>query len=136
MALSHPPQHAYPGTPIDLKPAGESLAEAKTVAIVKEATFEAIRMVVRKGHEIPEHQVEGAITIYCLSGQIAFTARGQTHELSAGQWLFLLGNEPHAILGIEDSSLLLTILFPLSSQQPQDSTGQPATQNPVYPHTP
>lgn len=136
MAQTHPPQHAYPGTPIDLQPAGESLCEAKTVALVKEATFEAIRMVVRKGHEIPEHQVEGAITIYCLSGQIAFTARSQTHELNAGQWLFLLGNEPHAILGIEDSSLLLTILFPLSSQPPQDSPGQPATQNLVYPHTP
>lgn len=136
MAQSHPPQHAYPGTPIDLQPAGESLAEAKTVAIVKEATFEAIRMVVRKGHEIPEHQVEGAITIYCLSGQIAFTARGQTHELNAGQWLFLLGNEPHAILGIEDSSLLLTILFPSSNQQSHVFAELPSTRNPVYPHTP
>ena len=112
MAITHPPEHAYPGMPVDLRPVGESLAEATTVALVKEETFEAIRMVVRKGHEIADHQVAGAITIYCLDGRIAFTARGETHDLKAGHWLFLLGNEPHSLLGIEDSSLLLTILFP------------------------
>lgn len=136
MAYTRPPQHAYPGTPFDLQHLEESLAEATTVALVKETTFEAIRMVVRKGHEIPEHQVDGAITIYCLSGRIAFTARGQTHELKAGQWLFLLGDEPHAILGIEDSSLLLTIVFPVSNEQPQVSAGLPGQRNPVYPHSP
>ena len=94
------------------------------------------RSVVRKGQEIPEHQVEGAITIYCLDGRIAFTARGQTHDLKAGHWLFLLGKEPHSLLGIEDSSLLLTILFPKSSQKRQDSAEPQATGNPVYPHSP
>lgn len=136
MAITHPPQHAYPGRPVDLRPVGESLAEATTVPLVKEETFEAIRMVVRKGHEIPDHQVGGAITIYCLDGRIAFTARGQTHDLKAGHWLFLLGNEPHTLLGIEDSSLLLTILFPRSSQERQVSAEPPEPENPVYPHAP
>ncbi len=117
MSDTHPLQHAYPGMPVDLRTVGESLGNGTTVALVKEQTFEAIRMVVGKGHKIPEHQVEGAITIYCLDGRIAFTARDHTHELRAGHWLFLLGNEPHAILGIEDSSLLLTILFPSSTRQ-------------------
>ena len=112
MSITRPPQHAYPGTPFDLRPEGASLSEAKTFPLVKEETFEAIRMVIRKGQEMPEHQAEGAITIYCLDGRIAFTARGQTHDLKAGHWLFLLGNEPHSLLGIEDSSVLLTILFP------------------------
>ncbi len=136
MAITHPPQHAYPGRPFDLRPEGGSLAEANTFPLVKEETFEAIRMVVRKGHEIPDHQVEGAITIYCLDGWIAFTACGQTHDLKAGQWLFLLGNEPHSLLGIEDSSLLLTILFPRSIQERQVSAEPPEPGNPVYPHSP
>jgi quercetin dioxygenase-like cupin family protein len=112
MAITHPPSHAYPGMPVDLRPAGESLAEAATTPLVKQKTFEAIRLVIHKGQELPEHQVAGAITIYCLDGRIAFTAGGQTHDLKAGHWLFLLGNEPHSLRGIEDSSLLLTILFP------------------------
>lgn len=117
MAITHPPQHAYPGMPVDLRPVGESLTEATTVPLVKEEMFEAIRMVIRKGHEMPEHQVKGAITIYCLDGRIAFTARGQTHDLTAGHWLYLLGNEPHSVRGIEDSSMLLTILFPRSREE-------------------
>jgi quercetin dioxygenase-like cupin family protein len=79
--------------------------------------FEAIRMVIHKGHEMAGHQVDGPITFYCLDGQIAFTARGQIHELKAGQWLFLLGGEPHSLHAIEDSSFLLTILFPRTNKE-------------------
>ena len=119
METTHPPQHAYPGMPFDLRPGGASLAEAKTFPLVKEEAFEAIRMVIRKGRELPAHQTEGAITIYCLEGRIAFTACGQTHDLRAGHWLFLLGGEPHSLRGIEDSSFLLTILFPRASEKRQ-----------------
>ena len=69
-------------------------------------------MVIPKGHEMSRHQVEGAITIYCLDGRIAFTTGGKTHDLKAGHWLFLLGNEPHSLVGVEDASVLLTIIFP------------------------
>jgi quercetin dioxygenase-like cupin family protein len=103
--------HASPGMPVDLRPAEESLSEAKSAALVKEARFEAIRMVIPKGHEISRHQVEGAITIYCLDGRIAFTACGKLHDLKAGHWLYLLGNEPHALRGVEDSLVLLTMMF-------------------------
>jgi len=112
MTITHPPQHAYPGMPFNLRPEGASLADATTFPLVKEESFEAIRMVIHQGHEISNHQVEGAITIYCLDGRIAFTANGETRDLKAGHWLFLPGNEPHSLRGIEDSSLLLTILSP------------------------
>ena len=133
MANTHPPQHAYPGMPVDLRPEGASLSTAKTFPLVKETMFEAIRMVLRKDREMANHQVEGPITIYCLDGQIAFTARGQTHELKAGQWLFLLGDEPHSLRAIEDSSFLLTILFPRSSGERQAEASSP---EPGYPNLP
>ena len=116
MTNTRPPQHAYPGRPFNLRPEGASLSEATTFPLVKEELFEAIRMVIRKDHEISAHQVAGAITIYCLEGRVAFTARGETHDLKAGHWLFLLGDEPHSLRGIEDSLLLLTILLPHSRQ--------------------
>jgi quercetin dioxygenase-like cupin family protein len=136
MAATHPPQHAYPGRPVDLRPEGASLATATTFPLVKESAFEAIRMVLRKDHEIAGHQVAGPITVYCLDGQIAFTARGQTHDLRAGHWLFLLGNEPHALRAIEDSSFLLTILFPLTGDKPSGQSASPETGQPVYPRFP
>jgi quercetin dioxygenase-like cupin family protein len=133
VANTHPPQHAYPGMPVDLRPEGASLSTAKTFPLVKETMFEAIRMVLRKGREMVGHQVDGPITIYCLDGLIAFTARGQTHELRAGQWLFLLSDEPHSLCAIEDSSFLLTILFPRPNEERQ---AEASLSEPVYPTLP
>ena len=48
----------------------------------------------------------------CLEGRVAFTVQGKTQELVGGELLYLSGNEPHAVKGIEDSSLLVTILLP------------------------
>lgn len=61
--------------------------------------------------EIPTHQVAGEITVRCLEGQVAFTAGESTRDLEAGQLLLLAGNAPHALRGIEDASLLVTILL-------------------------
>lgn len=104
--------HAAPGVPLDLQPPGEVLSEARTNALVKSEAFEAIRLVVPKGHEVcRDHRVDGPITVQCLKGQIAFTSDGDTHSVPEGHWLFLPGGVPHTIAGVEESLVLLTILF-------------------------
>lgn len=104
--------HASPGMPVDLRPPGEVVSEARTNALVKNEAFEAIRVAVPKGHEVcHNHQVEGPITVQCLEGEIAFTADGDTRAVRAGQWLFLPGGVPHTIKGVEDSLMLLTVMF-------------------------
>jgi quercetin dioxygenase-like cupin family protein len=50
--------------------------------------------------------------VHCLEGRVAFTALGTTQILESGKLLDLPSGEPHAIKGIEDASLLLTILVP------------------------
>lgn len=105
--------HAAPGIPVNLQPEGEDLSRSVTNALVKTGDFEAIRMVVPRGHEVcRNHQVDGPITVHCLKGRIAFTADGETHSVPASCWLFLPGKVPHTISGVEDSVLLLTIMFP------------------------
>ena len=69
------------------------------------------------------------MTIYCLDGRIAFTSGGQTRDLMAGHWLYLLGDELHSLRGIEDSSFLLTILFPRSSEERHTRAGSPERRN-------
>jgi quercetin dioxygenase-like cupin family protein len=99
--------------PVDLRPQGETLTEARTVALVKNNTFEAIRLVIPGGHEVcHDHQVEGTLTVLCLEGRIAFTTEGATRELPAGHWLFLTGGVPHTVRGLDESVVLLTVLFP------------------------
>lgn len=104
--------HAAPGIPVDLQPQGEVLSEARTNALVKNEAFEAIRVVIPEGHEVcHNHRVEGPLTVFCLKGQIAFTADGDTRNVREGHWLFLPGGVPHTIVGVEDSVILLTVMF-------------------------
>ena len=102
---------AKPGEAVDLRPLGRDLKEARTSAIVKTDRFEAIRLIVPAGREIPSHSVPGNITLHCLEGRVALGLPASTLDLKSGDWVYLAGGEPHSVKGVEDSSLLLTILF-------------------------
>ena len=73
--------------------------------------LEVIRLVIPAGKHIPEHRAPGEITVQCLEGRVAFKAGNVTRDLEAGQLLYLSSAEPHSLSGIEDSSVLLTILL-------------------------
>jgi quercetin dioxygenase-like cupin family protein len=104
--------HANPGMPVDLRPLGDALAKTETTALVKNEAFEAIRLVLQRGKEVcHEHEVEGVITIYCVEGRLVLTADGATHQLSAGHWTYLMRHVPHTLRALEDSSVLLTVMF-------------------------
>jgi quercetin dioxygenase-like cupin family protein len=103
--------HAKSGEVIDLCPVGETHAPARTMTLVKTDRLEVIRLVVPTGKELPHHQVAGEITVQCLEGRVEFTAGTTARELRAGQMLYLAGGEPHWLRGIEDASVLLTILL-------------------------
>lgn len=104
-------KHAKAGQVVNLHPLGDRLKDAKTAAIVKEESFEAVRLIVPAGSEIPSHQVSGNITLYCLEGRVLLGVEDSEIELNAGDWVYLGGGAPHSVKGVEDSSLLLTILF-------------------------
>ncbi|HVZ04023.1 cupin domain-containing protein [Hyphomicrobium sp.] len=104
--------HAKSGEVVDLGPLGENLQNAKTTALVKSDAFEAVRLVVPAGKDIPSHSVSGPITLHCLEGRVVIGLQTTTLELSAGQWIYLNGGESHSLRGVEDASLLLTIIFP------------------------
>jgi quercetin dioxygenase-like cupin family protein len=103
--------HAGSGEVVDLRPLGEKLRDARTTAIVKSDTFEAVRLVVPAGREIAPHRVEGEITLFCLEGCVRLGLSDTELELSAGQWVYLDGGVTHSVKGIKDASLLLTIHF-------------------------
>lgn len=103
--------HATPGQLIDIRPLGPALPNTVTTTLVKTAQLEVLRLVVPAGKEIPPHQVTGEITVQCLEGRIAFTALGQTLELQAGQMCYLSGGKEHSVKGLEDASVLVTILL-------------------------
>jgi len=109
--------HAEAGEIVDLGALGPGLDRARTTAIAKKERFEAVRLVVRAGADIKTHAVDGPITFHCLEGRALLGLPAGTIELSAGQWVFLEGGEPHSVTGIEDTSLLLTIIFTTGSEK-------------------
>ncbi len=102
--------HANPGEVIDVRPLGSALADARTTTLVKSEHLEVLRLVLPAGKEIATHTAPGPITVQCLEGRVAFTAAGRTQELGPGQLIYLTARETHALRGIEDASLLVTIL--------------------------
>ena len=97
---------------MDVRPLGAALARTATRTLVKTEALTVVRMVVPAGKEIPTHTANGELVVQCLEGKVAFTVGGKTHDLEAGDMLYLPAGEPHALRGIEAGSLLLTIVLP------------------------
>lgn len=104
--------HTKPGEVVDVQPLGSALASTPTKTLVRAEQVEVIRLVVPAGKEIEEHKAKGELVVQCLEGRVAFTAFGKTQNLEAEKLLYLPIGEPHSVKGIENASLLLTILLP------------------------
>ena len=104
--------HAQPGEIVDVRPLGSALASAQTKTLVRAEQVEVIRLVVPAGKKIEEHQAKGEIVVQCLEGRVAFPAFGKTQNLETGTLLYLPTGERHALKGIENASLLLTVVLP------------------------
>ncbi len=103
---------ANPGDIVNVRPLGSSLVSAQTRTLVRTGTVEVVRLIVRSGQQIPRHTSKGELVVHCLEGRVAVTALGKTQGLEAGKLLHLTAGESHAFEGIEDASVLLTIVVP------------------------
>ena len=104
--------HARPGQPIDIGPLGPDLAHAASHAILKTQALELMRIVLRRGGQLPAHSVYGECTLLCLEGSVVVEAEGTSCELRANQLVLLPALQMHAVRALEDASLLLTIQLP------------------------
>jgi quercetin dioxygenase-like cupin family protein len=116
-------QHAAPGERIALQRGDDDIAHFTSVALARTAHMELIRLVLPKEKPMPEHWVEGEVTLQCLEGEIAVDMRSRTTVLRPGEMLYLGGGDPHAIRANEDAVALMTILL-----HPGDNSGGPTRQ--------
>jgi quercetin dioxygenase-like cupin family protein len=115
-------QHAKAGEIVDLSPKGAALAGERSTAIVKTDQFEAIRLIVPSGGILKSHKVSGRLMLHCLEGRVRLELAGGAIELKANEWVHLDGGAAHGVRGIEDASLLLTVLL----TEPADPAGDRA----------
>jgi len=101
--------HAAAGEVMKIPPISKS--GVKTSALVKTDSFEAIHLVLRAGEHIPDHQIGGSMSLYCIEGDATIDTPEGERLLCAGDWLHLEPATPHAVRSITDVSLILTVLF-------------------------
>jgi quercetin dioxygenase-like cupin family protein len=101
--------HARPGETVHLASV-VSDDDAKTSALIKTDSFEAMQLVLRAGEEISNHSVPGYAIVHCLEGR-AILKTAEPIQLAAGDWLYFDRGQKHSVSAIEDSSLLLTVIF-------------------------
>jgi quercetin dioxygenase-like cupin family protein len=104
-------EHHRPLQAIDVRPLGTALADAVTSSLLKIDELQLMRVVLRQGDALPEHAVDGAVTLLCLEGKATVTVPSGVRELPAGHVLVLPPGEPHAVMARQDCSLLITLLF-------------------------
>ncbi|MDO4225594.1 MAG: cupin [Bergeyella zoohelcum] len=78
-------------------------------AILETDFTKEIRILMRKGQEMREHQTPYPIVVELLEGQIIFGAEGQEYEVKKGGILTLSGGIPHHLFAKEESIIRLTI---------------------------
>lgn len=124
------------GKVIDIRPLGKKLASATTATVIETQCLEVLRLVMPKGKELVTHTAPGEMTVQCLEGRVELTIRGEVREFGAGDLQHIPPDEPHSIKGLEDSSLLLTILLPEKKckDEVQESSEQsfPASDAPAW----
>ena len=109
-------EHVAPGRVVALT----SWGEPQTQALVKARHFEALRVWLEAGKQLPEHKVHGAVTVQCISGRAKFSSGGSTEIMVAGDWLHLEGGTLHTVHALTNSVLLVMILL-TPPQAPADS---------------
>ncbi len=106
--------HAKSCEIVDLASWADDLPTEQSKAIVKSSGIELARLVIKAGidmHKADYCHVDGPIVVHCIEGEIELKTPDARIRLSAGQLTWLEGQTDHALSGLQDSVVLLTIVL-------------------------
>lgn len=103
-------KHASSGDVIDLRPLGAPLDDSQSRTLLRDEQLKVMRLVMPAGKELPDHAVDGPVTMQCLEGVVEVAAHGLTKTMRAGDLMYLASKVAHALRAIEDASVLVTIV--------------------------
>lgn len=106
--------HAVSGEVVDLKSWAKDLDVEKSKAITKTKGLELARLVIEAGvnmHHSDFCRVNGASVFQCLEGHIKLKTPEKQVDIMPGQLVYLDANVEHALIGVQKSVVLLTIIL-------------------------
>jgi quercetin dioxygenase-like cupin family protein len=98
----------------------------ETKLILESSFSKEIRVVLKKGQIMKEHQTPFPIVVHLLEGAIDFGAQGVIHPLSMGDIITLEGGIPHDLTATENSVVRLS-LSKLDQAERVEKAANPAT---------
>ena len=109
-------RHARPGQIVHLLASDGTLPSAQSFALFKSDQLELLRLVLPRGKSFPSHRVAGEITMQVLEGRVEIDVGGIPQILGPGQLMHLEGDVDHSLRGVEDASVLVTIVLVRGSE--------------------
>ena len=103
--------HAASGDLISIAPLAQLFDDAVSTAFLKTSHLELMRLVLPAGKSMPEHWVEGEVTLQCLEGAFDLDAHGKRQTVRTGELVYLGPRVPHALFAMENTSVLMTVLL-------------------------
>lgn len=80
------------------------------IKVLLETDFtKEIRILMREGQEMKEHQTQFPIVVELLEGEIIFGVEGADYEVKKGDMLTLSGGVPHNLVAKKESVIRLTL---------------------------
>lgn len=113
------PLRANAGQVIELMPIHRDLTRHETTTLLETDGFRLLQIRMPAGSRIPRYQAEGEIVLQCIEGQAAIFALDAPRLLEAGQLLHLATAEPFTIEAVKDSSLIASVIHPMSGLRTQ-----------------
>jgi quercetin dioxygenase-like cupin family protein len=104
-------RHARPGQIVHLLASDGTLPTPQSFALFKSSQLEVMRLTLPRGKSFPPHRVAGEITMQVLEGRVEIDVGGIPQILGTGQLMHLEGDVEHSLRGVEDASVLVTIVL-------------------------
>ena len=107
MALAH----AAPGELVDVRGSTGAIARESSETLIRTNHLEVFRYALMAGKVVQAHTAAGLMIVQCIEGTVDFTALGTTRRLTPGKMLYLPDHEPHGLVAVTDTLLLITLLL-------------------------
>lgn len=88
--------------------------DRNAVTLQKNSRLRVVLISLRKNATLKEHQVEGPITLYMISGKISFITDDGKIIAGANELIVLEKTIPHDVEALEDSVFILTVIQPMT----------------------
>lgn len=100
----------------------EAVDGHRQITIARHDSLTLIVFYFQEGSRIPEHVVDGAVTIHVLDGELEVETAEEVHHLEDDQLLILAAGVQHDMRALEDTRMLLTVH--LDRAQPIETTAR------------